>query len=274
MKKRYTTVAGRTILTRYSASSSKRKGTRRAPRQNKTPEAVAKVNLLNRIRELTIKLNSNFVPGDLWITLTYENTKDFGLGLTREDCMKAYKAFRKKIQRKARKLGIEPKMIDSYGCGKLYGRPHHHVCVSDVPTELLIESWPHGNVHIEIMYGYNYQRIAKYMLKNAEQSEDGKIRRSYSCTRNIVTPETKVETMKSEGLQDPEDIKPLDGYYVDRDSINVYEHPIFETNCMEYIQVSLKADPRLTRWSRGRVAAMERQYKIDMPKQIEMELQK
>ena len=270
MKSRYITIAGRTILIRESASTcAGGKGKKRRPKENVTPEAVAKVNRVNRERELTAKLNHNFVPGDLWITLTYENDPSFGSSLGREECMKRLRNFRKNIQRWAKRNGCQVKMIDSFEYGARLGRPHHHIVMSDVPTEILTRYWKSGQVHIEVLHGYNYQRIAKYMLKNAETSEDGKMRRSYNCTRNIVTPQTRREVMRStEITHDVEDIKPFTGYQVDRDSVYQYEHPIFEINCIEYVLVSLEPEPRLTRWSKGRRIREEKQYAAAWPQQL------
>ena len=270
MKNRYVTLAGRTILIRESASTcAGGKGKKRRPKENVTPEAVAKVNRTNRERELTAKLNHNFVPGDLWITLTYENDPSFGEGLSREDCMRQYRNFRKNIQRWAKKNDHVLKMIDSFGYGERLGRPHHHIVMSDAPTELLTRYWKSGRVHIEVLHGYNYQRIAKYMLKNAELSKDGKLQRTFNCTRNIVTPQTRRQVMKSNEItRDIEDIKPFTGYQIDRDSVNKYEHPIFEIECIEYIMVSLEPEPRLSRWSKGRKIREEKQYAAAWPQQL------
>lgn len=270
MKSRYITVAGRTILIRESVSTcAGGKGRKRRPKENVTPEAVAKVNKMNRERELTAKLNHNFVPGDLWLTLTYENDPEFGEGLSRQECMRRFRNFRKNIQRWAKKNGIAVRMIDSFGYGERKGRPHHHVVVSDLPTKVLSKYWKSGKVHPEILHGYNYQRIAGYMLKHAEISDDGKVQRAYNCTRNIVTPQTKKQIMAADEItRDIEDIKPFKGYDVDRDSIRKYEHPIFEVECVEYILTSREPEPRLTRWSKGRKIAEERQYSAAMPKQL------
>lgn len=270
MKKRYITVAGNSILVRYSASTGiKSKGVKRRPKEHVTPEAVLKVNKKNREKELTARINHNFVPGDLWITLTYEYAEQYGAALSRERCMKNFVNFKRKLQRKAKKAGITIKMIDSFGFGERKGRPHHHVVISDVPTSWLTEAWIHGIVHIEMLRGYSYHKIAAYMLKHAEPEKDGKVQRSFHCTRNIVIPKTKVEIMKTQELPDPECIKPFNGYRVDRDTVHVYEHPIFEIDCMEFIMVSTKKEPRLTRWSKGRKIKAEKQYAAEWPDQLE-----
>lgn len=270
MKDRFITIAGRTILVRETASThAGGRGKKRRPKENVTPEAVAKVNKLNRERELTAKLNHNFAPGDLWITLTYENDPSFGKELSREECMRRLRNFRKNIQRWGKKNGVAIRMIDAFGYGERKGRPHHHVVISDVPTEVLTRYWKNGKVNIDVLYGYNYQRIARYMLRNAELSKDGKLQRTFNCTRNIVTPQTKRQRMSTNEItHDIEDIKPFSGYQVDRDSVSKYEHPIFEIECIEYIMVSLEPEPRLTKWSKGRKIRKEKQYAAAMPQQI------
>lgn len=273
MKQRYITIAGRTILIRESASTNAGgKGKRRRPKENITPEAVAKVNRRNCERSLTAKLNHNFAPGDLWLTLTYENDPLIGTSLGKGECMRRFRNFRKNLQRWAKKNGVQLKMIDAFGYGKRLGRPHHHVVVSDVPTKVLEKYWTSGGVHMEMLRGYNYQRIAIYMIDNAKESEDGKIQRAYNCTRNIITPETKKQIMRAEEItRDIEDIRPFKGYMVDRDSITKYEHPIFEIECVEYILTSLDPEPRLSRWSKGRKVKEEKQYQAAWPKQISFE---
>lgn len=269
--KRYTTIAGNSILVRYSASThAGGRGRKRKPKENITPEAVAKVNRKNRERNLTAKLNASFAPGDLWLTTTYEFAEENGITRSRERCMKDYSSFIKNLQRRAKKAGIEIKAISSFGIGKRSGRPHHHIVISNVPTQWLTEAWTHGAVHIEVLKGYSYHRIAAYMLKNAEETADGKIHKAYHSTRNITNPVTKVEELKKAELPDPECIKAPKGYSVDRDTVHVYEHPIFEIDCMEYIAVSLEKEPRIKRWNKGKTIKDEPQYSAYKPKQIEL----
>lgn len=265
MKKRYVTLAGRTIIIRESVSTcGGGKGKKRKARKNKTTKAVAKINRINRERELTAKLNHNFKPGDLLVTLTYADAS--GTNMTREECMKRFRNYRKNIQRWGKKHGVVVKMIDSFEWGQKNGRPHHHVVMSYVPTEILKKYWKGGYCHVEMLHGFNYQKVAKYMLKDVKAAENGKILRAYNCTRNIVKPITRVEIIEKKDLVrdsiDIDSLEPFGGYYIDRDSVYKYQHAIYEIECIEYIMISLEEEPKLAGWMNGQKVEMEKQYAV------------
>ena len=73
MFKRFTTIAGKTIITRCTESARIRtEKTGRKPKSNPTSAAVAKVNKINQERILTGYINNNFGEDDLWVSLAYE----------------------------------------------------------------------------------------------------------------------------------------------------------------------------------------------------------
>lgn len=76
--KRETTYAGKTKIVSLRATTRlrSRKGEKRSPKANPTPEAVAKNNLRYAIKELTAKLNHNFEGGDYHLVLTYRFVPD------------------------------------------------------------------------------------------------------------------------------------------------------------------------------------------------------
>lgn len=271
MYKRYTTIAGRTIITRCTCSTrvkTEQKG--RKPRTNPTPEAVARINRINQERDLTAKINHNFGPGDLWVTLTYSEI------LPVEEAMETIARFKRSLRGLCRRRGIELKMIESTGIGERSGKPHHHIVLSgEVTRDMLLRYWPEHQVHQEVLWSDgNYRRIANYMLRNAQQTKDrrGKNVRAYRCTRSIVTPQTRVETMKRIMDLDPEDLPARKGYSIDRDSIRIYEHAITEAVCCEYIEVSIGEEPRLKRYNKGRPAPRERIYPEEWDEQMIMEV--
>lgn len=270
MYRRYTTVAGKTLLVRKTDSCriKTEKHIQRKAKMNPTSEAVAKINMINQERELTAKINANFVPGDLWLTLSYPEV--FGIDL----CMHEIKKFKRNIYNLAKKRGIKYKIIESTGIGQKKGKPHHHIVISGAITrDMIIKYWPEEHVHIEYLWeSGNYNRVAKYMLKNAHQSKDerGKFSKAYRCSRNVKAPKVKVEEMKRPAAYDPEDIKPHEGYYIDRDSIRVYEHPITGAPCIEYIEVSLAEVPRI-RYARGKTVRPEKIYRGYEEKQLSVD---
>lgn len=270
MYRRFTTVAGQTILTRCTDSSRVRTAKKsRKAKTNPTPAAVAKVNRMNQERDLTAKINSNFRPGDLWIVLSYQSKLPIG------EAMKRIEKFKRNLRSLCRKKGIPFRMIEATGIGERKGKPHHHIVLNaEITRDMILRYWPEDQVHVETLWkSGNYNRVAKYMLKNAQQSKDkrGKNARAYHCSRSIVTPQARVETMKRELDVDPEDLKPRKGYYIDQDSIRTYEHPITGALCYEYIEVSLTEDPRLKRYTKGSPARKEPRYQEYWGEQMTME---
>lgn len=270
MYKRYTTVAGKTLMIRKTDSSriKTEKGKRKA-KTNPTSEAVAKINKINQERRLTAAINSNFAPGDLWITLSYAEIHDI------EYCMKRIAKFKRNLRNLAKKKGIVYKIIESAGIGQKKGKPHHHIVISgSITRDMIIRYWPEEYVHVEVLWSSgNYQRVAKYMLKNAYQSkgERGKYSKAFRSSVNVVIPQTREEEMKRPANYDPEVIAPHVGYYIDQDSIRMYEHPITGAPCIEYIEVSLTERPKIKYYSKGRLAKPEKQYREPIEEQMFIE---
>ena len=268
MYKRFTTVAGRTIINRYTDSSRIRTEKRRKPKTNKTPEAVAKINKINQERELTAKLNASFEPGDWWITLSNEYET------TIADSMERMSKLKRGLQRYCKKNGIPFKIVETMGIGQSSGKVHHHIVMNkEIPLQVLYRYWQEERVFAQPLKGYNYQRVARYILKNAEESKNrrGKYMKAFRCSRQVVKPEPRVESVKRQPTYDIEDIKPREGYQIDRDSIRMYEHPITGAVCLEYIEVSLQPEPRIRRYYRGKPARFEPMYQACWDEQMTIE---
>lgn len=268
MYKRFTTIAGRTIINRYTDSSRIRTEKRRRPKTNRTPEAVAKINKINQERELTAKLNASFRPGDWWITLSNEQET------TIDESMENIAKMKRGLQRYCKKCGIPFKIVETMGIGQRSGKVHHHLVMNrEIPLEVLYRYWQAEKVFAQPLKGYNYQRVARYILKNAEESKNrrGKYMKAFRCSRQVVKPEPRVESMKRQPTYDIEDIKPREGYQVDRDSIRMYEHPITGAVCLEYIEVSLQPEPRIRRYYRGKPARFEPMYQACWDEQMTIE---
>ena len=87
--------------------------------------------------------------------------------------------------------------------------------------------------------------------------EDGDIsRKRYTTSRNIILPQGKEEIITRKNIED--DIKPIKGYQIDQDSVQIYENELLDTICREYIMVSLDDTPRLKRWKPGVTARGEK----------------
>lgn len=266
--KKFETIAGRTIITRFTDSSRIKTNRNRKPKTNPTPAAVAKINAINQERDLTAKINHCYRNGDWWLTFSYLEA------LSLETAMEMIRKAKKKLQRLCKKAGIPFRCIESTGIGAQSGKPHHHLLINkEVPWELLAKCWPEEQIFERRLVGEgNYSRIAKYMLKNACESKDsrGKHMKAYRCSRSIVTPETRYRELSREPRLDPEDLPCRKGYHVDPDTIRVYEHAITGAVCVEYIQVSLQPQPAPRKMRNSRRARPEPHYTVDWGDQLDM----
>ena len=267
MYKRFTVVAGKTIMTRYTDSSLIKMQKGRKPKVNPTCDAVAKINAINQERELTAKLNANYKPGDWWITLSNDEN------VTVEESIEKIGKLKRGLQRFCKKNEIPFKLVETIGIGQRKGKVHHHLVLNnEIPLELLYRYWPEEHVFAQPLKGYNYRKVAAYILKNAKESKDkrGKYMKAYRCSRQVTKPEQRVEIMKRQATYDIEDLKPRKGYMIDRDSIRVYEHPITGACCLEYIEVSLEPEPRVKHYYKGRPVKWEKIYGVTPEEQIGM----
>lgn len=268
MYKRFTTIAGKTIITRITDSSRIRTGKSRKPKTNPTPAAVKKINKLNQERELTAKLNASFAPGDWWITLSHEDM------ITPEGSMGLIEKLKRGLQRYCKRRELPFRLIEAMGIGSRSGKPHHHIVMNkEIPLEILQRYWPQEHIFAQPLKGYNYHKVACYILKNAEESKDkrGKHMKAFRCSRQVSRPEPRVEQMKRQATFDTEDLKARDGYAIDRDSIRMYEHPITGACCLEYIEVSLEPQPRIRQYYKGRPVKWEPLYPEEWGEQISID---
>lgn len=266
MYKRITVVAGKTIITRLTDSSRIKTEKGRRPKTNPTPAAVAKINAINQERELTAKLNASFRPNDRWLTLSVDE------GTTAEEAMDRIYRFKRGLQRYCAKNELPYRLVETMGIGRRSGKPHFHVILNqEIPWEIITRYWQQIHVFSRPLTGWNYQKIAKYMLKNAAESKDvrGKCKKAFRCSRQVVRPQPKMEVMKRQPASyDIEDLKPRKGYDIDRDSIRAYEHPITGVACLEYIEVSREPEPRIARYSRGKAVPFDPLIPVDWGEQL------
>ena len=186
---------------------------------------------------------------------------------------KIYK-MKRGLQRYCKKNDIPFRLVETMGIGAMTGKVHHHIVMNkEIPLEIVARYWQEEHIFAQPLKGWNYSKVAKYMIKNAEESKDkrGKYMKAFRCSRQVVRPEPRIETMKrAPHTVDTEDLKPRKGYQIDRDSIKVYEHPITGAVCLEYIEVSLEPEPRLKRYSKGRKIPWDPLLQIGWDEQVEL----
>lgn len=243
---RYSTLAGNAIFTRVSSRRPRQPGEKRKPRMNPTVEQVKKLNERYAIRDLCIKINHNFQAGDMHIVLTYANA------VTPDEAKKLLKQFIRRLTKEYRKRAIILKWI--YVTEWKHQRIHHHMIISaGMSLGDLERVWSLGAIRARALNRYgHYWQLGEYLVKETKKTfadPGNPFRKRYSCSRTVVNPPTIREEVSAMMLEEPHVIK---GYYLDQDSVRVYECPITGRKCLEYIQLALN-NP-LTRYKRGRKA--------------------
>lgn len=251
---RETIIAGKTILTSLKISSGNHKE-KRSKRSNITSDKVRKNNDRLAAKMLTAILNINFKPGDIHLTLTYA-----GLAPSQEQAKKD----RAKFIRQLRRFypGIKYVAVTEFEHKKI----HHHIVLSNCDVEIIKSLWEDkGFQNIKLLDSTgNYIKLAEYLIKETSKTfrEEGACyKRRYSCSSNIERPVIKRDEIAiSEIFEDPEPVK---GYYIPKDYVRRFEHPITGMNHLEYIQVALDEPWHMKKWPRGKVVSGKERFKVN-----------
>lgn len=188
-----------------------REGARiRQQKRKASSEAQQRLNARLSWEKLELMLAANFVPGDLVVTLTYD---DAHLPKDRAAALARLKRFREQMTKARRRRGKDLRMIWATENAHEFGRWHHHVVLNAAGGKDFSEilgAWPYGtNVEIrklQIDREKNYESLARYMAKEARERPG---LRSWSTTRNCRKPET--ETFR---VTDDTVLRPPDGVIV------------------------------------------------------------
>lgn len=140
-------------------------------------------------------VNSNMEPGDLYVTLTFDNDWEVH---TFEDAKRIRKNYVRTLQRACPDAVIFAVM----GRGKSTERIHFHMLMKNVPQELILGKWKYGNVisirplrahnyYDGIDHGADYTGIANYMFDHWTKEQGG--HRWYQ-TKNVKQPEKERPT--------------------------------------------------------------------------------
>lgn len=266
---KYITVAGSTIFVKVKQGRKKRTpGEKRQQREKATPEDIEKINQKNAERILAILINYNFKCGDLHIVLTYSGEEP-----SKEQAKKNLEKFKRDLAKLYREKELSLKWVTAteYENKRIH---HHIVCSGGVDIIDIAKIWPHGFIRPTYLDKTgDYRKLASYLIKETSKTfrkTDAVSRRRYNCSRSIERPEPKKEAVSSSQLVEP---KPVQGYYIDQDSIYCGKNPICGRPYIEYVMVSLTEEPRIKKWNRGKKTKLRSEsYKINHNKQIELEV--
>ena len=148
-------------------------------------------------------VNKNMEPGDLYVTLTFDNDWEVH---TFEDARRVRKNFVRTLQRVCPDAVIFAVM----GRGKSTHRIHFHLLVKGLPEDVIVNKWKYGNVirivklrahnwYDGVDHGADFAGIANYMFDHWTEEQGG--HRWYN-TRNVKQPEKET----------PTEVKLLGGY--------------------------------------------------------------
>lgn len=211
------TRAGRTIiLEQYQAPRWNCKSSDRLPPTESVSEAQERANARREIRELTIKLNANFHPGDYHLVIDYKpDERPENIERAKDD----RSAFMRRLRYAFAKRGIELKYVIVTEYGKR-GALHHHLVINrGVDPEVIRRCWGKGRVHFNSLDDTGeYSVLASYLLKRRPFFKaEGGHGRQWTCSRNLVRPKTMKKIIKMDVYYNRP--KPRKGYMLIEKSI-------------------------------------------------------
>lgn len=177
----------------------------RAAKSRASSEAQKRLNRKYSYQKLELILAANFRPGDLWVTVTYD---DEHLPSSRKQAKERFKYFLQKL-RASRKKRLRPCVVasnvehkhqsDSYWEDR---RWHHHFVVNATHTadfEEIRRCWDYGcNIEIRVLDlegEHSYEALARYMCK---EDPDRVGAHCWSITRNAKRPEIEILRVESD----------------------------------------------------------------------------
>ena len=227
------TRAGRIIeVERYYTSRYKKKGIKRGDKVKATKEAQKKVNTRKAERILRLLLAANFQDGDLHIDFGYIRKKGQPYR-TREEMRRDKDILLRELRKLYKSLGSELKYVHVMEVGEK-GSRHHHLVINNpgVDTKAIQACWKKAypedsKIHFTPLNTEgDYSRLAAYLIKYTDKTvgtEEALQGKRWNCSRNLYRPEPEYRIIKDRNQFSAEP-KPLKGYYIDKDSVEIGVH--------------------------------------------------
>ncbi len=147
-----------------------------------TREAQKKLNARNAYKKMRRKLETNFGPNDLWVTLTFRTAPD------EDQAVKAARNFIKRIRRWRKRHGL-PELKYIYVLeyeteGQQKKRIHFHMVLSGMDRDVVEELWDKGFANCRHLQPNEngLEGLARYMLKSPKGG------RRWCCSKNLKDP--------------------------------------------------------------------------------------
>lgn len=266
---RETCIAG-AVIDRCIKASFPHKGKRKR-KEKATSDAVKKNNDMLATKILTRLLNLNFFPGDYHTTLTYAEI------VTVEEANRQLDNWIKRMRREYKKLDKEFYYIAVTEYKN--HRVHHHIVMNYIDSRIIDKQWKYGHIWLSTLdKSRNYRKLAEYLIKETQKTfrEPGNsTKRRWKPSRNLKRPVVKREWVSiSQLFQNLDELKPIKGYEIDRESVRKYTNPVTGLEHIEYQMISTEAVPRLKVWRKGRKLKRNETYlRMQDIRQLDMELE-
>lgn len=166
----------------------------RAGKSKLSSQARAKINRRTSWQKLEALLAANFGPGDLWVTLSYD---DEHLPTSWEEARKKLDRFCRRLRAARAARGETLRYVKNVENLSRSGSPtrwHHHLVLNGTGAdyEEICAAWDYGsNVEIEQLGadGETYEDVARYMAKQSPPNS----KNSWTPSRGLKRPQTDSE---------------------------------------------------------------------------------
>ena len=187
---------------RYRSIRSIRKEIRRRGNREKSSAWQKEYNRFQKKRKIQRLLICNFVPGEIYATLTVPQ------GVGREDADKLFKKFLRRLRDDIRKSDKDTQKKKSRRKRELkwlgvkeyrYGtKVHFHVVINEKNREYIEKMWEEisgGHANTQKLYADGYfLGLAEYLAKESDKGGN------YRCSRNLDAPKVEVREIKEEKI--------------------------------------------------------------------------
>lgn len=220
---------------------------KRRSKNRPTTEAVEKINRRNAEKDLSIKVNYNFKPGDTYLTLTYKGDEP-----SKEEARRNLNNFKRRLKYHCDKQGIKLKWVavTEYENKRI----HHHMILNVRDIGALNDLWSHGLINTKPLDDSgDYRILAEYLIKETDKTfrnPDSVNKVRFSCSRTIENPDVIQEEIGTIDLT--KEPRPVKGFVLDPDSFYYGENPFSGRAYQEYVLIADTAGRRMPRKSRGR----------------------
>lgn len=197
----------------------------RSINENITPEKIKENNEKFAYRKLTRLLNTNFINGDIHLTLTYKKE------ITEENAKRELSKFIRKLRDKYIKANniLKYIVVTEYENKRL----HHHLIINRVENSYtyITTSWTSGIARLTPLYTYpDFSELASYLIKETKKTfnkENSQFKKRWQSSQNLKQPIVKIKKMKRQVIK--KDFETIKNYILIEDKSNFYYCDTFGT---------------------------------------------